>query len=73
MTLMIIMFMLIFATWGIILFNGIDVPTTENEGFSRHANFEDFRLAATTIMRIATGDAWVALYTDAYTLPFVCA
>lgn len=72
MTLMLFMFLMIFGTWGIILFNGISVPTEDDaQGFSTHANFVDFRSSATTIIRIATLDGWVSLYTDAYTLPYV--
>ena len=71
MSLMIFMLTIIFATWGMILFNGIVVPTdADAPGFSTHANFVDFKTAATTILRIATGDGWAALYTDAYSLEY---
>lgn len=72
MTLMIFMVLLIFATWGMILFNGIQIPSDPDAGgFSTHANFADFRLAAITIIRMATADGWAAIYTDAYSLPYV--
>jgi len=71
MTLMIFMVLLIFATWGMILFNGIQIPSDPDAGgFSTHANFADFRLAAITIIRMATADGWAAIYTDAYSLPY---